>query len=359
ANNCRVFDSITVYVIPPDSISAGPDKFVCLGSSVQLEGRVLINQNPTTTPTIAWIPAPTSGDGTTRPTVTPTSSAVYTMTYTNDLCVSTDNVQVDPRPSADVVTSDVTICAGDSIKLLATGAANFFAWTPATNISNPSSSNPMVYPTQTTTYVVVASLGGNCATASATAVVNVNQSPSISISPRGGSYFKGKPVQITLTTNGVSPTYIWTSLGNDAPQALSCYNCYNPVFRSDSDQPAYNYQVVVTDANGCSSKSPLNLRLRTQCDPEQIFVPNAFSPNGDGQNDVLYVRGSAINGLTVFRVFDRWGNLMFETNDINKGWDGTYNGKPVNPDVYVYYVEAPCVVGGDSLFRKGNVTVTK
>ncbi len=359
ANNCRVFDSITVYVIPPDSISAGPDKFVCLGSSVQLDGRVLVNQNSAVTPVISWIPTPTSGDGTTTPTVTPAAPTVYTMTYTNDLCVATDVVQVDPRPSADVVTSDVTICAGDSTKLLATGAANFFTWTPATNISGASTNNPTVYPQQTTTYTVVASLGGNCATASATAVVNVNQLPSISISPRGGSYFKGKPVQVTLTTNGVSPTYVWTSLGNDSPQALSCYNCYNPVFRSDNDQPSYSYQVVVTDANGCSNKAPLNLRLRTQCEPDQIFVPNAFSPNGDGQNDVLYVRGSAINGITIFRVFDRWGNLMFETSDINKGWDGTYNGKQVTPDVYVYYVEAPCVVGGDSLFKKGNVTVTK
>jgi gliding motility-associated-like protein len=73
----------------------------------------------------------------------------------------------------------------------------------------------------------------------------------------------------------------------------------------------------------------------------------------------LFARGSALNGINIFSVFDRWGNLMFETTNISKGWDGMYQGKLVNPDVYVYYIEAPCSFDGRPIFKKGNVTVIR
>mgnify|MGYP003346457632 CR=1 FL=1 len=78
------------------------------------------------------------------------------------------------------------------------------------------------------------------------------------------------------------------------------------------------------------------------CGEPFIFVPNAFSPNGDNENDVLYVRGQLIEGM-LFRVFDRWGELVFESTDRTIGWDGTFKGKQLDPDVYDYYLKANCI----------------
>jgi gliding motility-associated-like protein len=93
------------------------------------------------------------------------------------------------------------------------------------------------------------------------------------------------------------------------------------------------------------------------CDDPSIFVPNAFSPNGDGNNDVLIVRGKMIKEMT-FRVFDRWGELIFETQERGIGWDGTYKGKKIDPDVYDYYLKVTCIDDVESIV-KGNITLLK
>jgi gliding motility-associated-like protein len=93
------------------------------------------------------------------------------------------------------------------------------------------------------------------------------------------------------------------------------------------------------------------------CEDSFIYVPNAFTPNGDGENDVLYVRGELIEGM-LFRVFDRWGEMVFESTDRLIGWDGTFRGKQLDPDVYDYYLKAICIDGDESII-KGNITLMK
>jgi gliding motility-associated-like protein len=99
------------------------------------------------------------------------------------------------------------------------------------------------------------------------------------------------------------------------------------------------------------------------CDKGQVFVPNSFTPNGDGQNDVFYPRGVGINKIVSFRVFDRWGEMVFERtnitlNDEGNAWDGTYKGNKPRPDVYVYTIDAICE-SGEELFFKGDVTIIR
>jgi gliding motility-associated-like protein len=86
-------------------------------------------------------------------------------------------------------------------------------------------------------------------------------------------------------------------------------------------------------------------------------VPDVFSPNGDVHNDVLYVRSTCISSLD-FLVFDRWGNKIFETNNINQGWDGNYNGSPMNIGTYIWYLKGT-TVDGVSIKEKGNVTLVR
>ena len=88
-------------------------------------------------------------------------------------------------------------------------------------------------------------------------------------------------------------------------------------------------------------------------------MPNAFTPNGDGLNDILYVRGSGLIDIITFKVFSRSGEMVFSSGDKTAGWDGTFNGRELNTRVFVYYVEATCPVTGNVTRKQGNVMLIK
>ena len=116
--------------------------------------------------------------------------------------------------------------------------------------------------------------------------------------------------------------------------------------------------IVSINGNGCSKTDTVIVYVtEIICDEPFIFVPNAFTPDGDGINDILYVRGHP-NLEIVFRVYDRWGELVFETFDINFGWDGIFKGKESDPAVFDYYLEVLCP-GDETFFKKGNVTLIR
>ena len=99
------------------------------------------------------------------------------------------------------------------------------------------------------------------------------------------------------------------------------------------------------------------------CDKSQVFIPNSFTPNNDGQNDVFYPRGVGISLIKSFRIYNRWGELLFERtnigiNDVSSAWDGTYNNSSPRPDVYVYVIDAVCETGA-AINLKGDVTIIR
>jgi gliding motility-associated-like protein len=117
------------------------------------------------------------------------------------------------------------------------------------------------------------------------------------------------------------------------------------------------YTVVVMDSTGCSTTEQITVNdLNIDCD-FFIYLPNAFTPNADGENDLLYLRGKGIESFTMV-IYNRWGNKVFETSDINEGWDGTYKGKPLNSAVFVYVVNAT-FTNGETIFKKGDVSILK
>ncbi|MCL2130845.1 MAG: gliding motility-associated C-terminal domain-containing protein [Lentimicrobiaceae bacterium] len=123
-----------------------------------------------------------------------------------------------------------------------------------------------------------------------------------------------------------------------------------------NDTTIYTY--TVTDKYGCQKSDTLRIIVKDVfCDESDIFVPNAFSPNGDDINDVLYVRGETLLKID-FAVYDRWGERVFSTTDTKVGWDGTYKGKPCEPGVYVYYLSATCI-GEAEFVKKGNITLMR
>lgn len=162
--------------------------------------------------------------------------------------------------------------------------------------------------------------------------------------------FSGSASQLTAFTTFPVISYSWTP-----PETLNNPFIFNPV-ASPSDTTIYT--IIVTDEYGCTGADTTIVHTLTPgCTDPYIFVPNTFTPNGDNNNDVLFVRGNYIDVLE-FYVYNRWGEKVFESRNKNDGWDGTYKGEPLGTDVYGYYLKALCL-GGEEFFKKGNVTLLR
>lgn len=118
-----------------------------------------------------------------------------------------------------------------------------------------------------------------------------------------------------------------------------------------------DYNIVISDGD-CSTRQKATIEVvQPNCAPPQVFVPNTFSPNRDGVNDLLFVRANQPEEM-LFRIFNRWGELVFESRSINDGWDGSFRGQEVDPDIFTYYLEITCK-GGAHYMHEGNITLTR
>jgi gliding motility-associated-like protein len=155
----------------------------------------------------------------------------------------------------------------------------------------------------------------------------------------------GREVTLEPSTN-VDPVASWMWSPADG---LSCVDCPNPV--ASPEQTTW-YTVTVTDANGCSvSDSTELVVIRT------LAIPNAFSPNGDGLNDIFIVRTPYVEDF-VMRIFNRWGEQVFATNDINIGWDGTHKGKPAEMGTFLYTLQMT-TDAGEAIQKQGTITLIR
>lgn len=217
-------------------------------------------------------------------------------------------------------------------------------WQPSGSLDDPFSPNPLATPDSTTTYsVTITDAAGFCQIEKEVTVI---VSPIVSVSPVIDTILKGASVQL-LATYHPDYTYHWTPAeGLDNPEI------HNPVASPEQETV---YTLTVTDVNGCLATRTVTIVVLTLCEEPYIFVPTAFSPNGDGVNDTFRVMGNNIAEIRLI-VYDRWGEKVFETTKPEYGWNGTFRGKVLPPDVYGYYVELTCI-GGLNFYKKGNVTL--
>ena len=269
-------------------------------------------------------------------TVSPTSTTSYSVTGTDGGCEGTAEilVTVNPIPNA-VINGDTVICFGESAILTASGGSGYL-WN-----TTQSTSSITVSPATTQTYSVTVSNGPCIDTATITLIVHplpiVDAGNDTTIIFGDNAYLYGSG----------GPTYTWS------PSAtLSCSDCQDPVA---SPEESTLYTLLITDANGCSNTDEVWVYIEYNCG--DIFVPTAFSPNGDGYNDVLYIRGNCIDNLT-FKIFDRWGEKVFESKNPTDGWDGEFRGQIMNGGVFSYYYSGT-QIDGSSISGKGNVTLIR
>ena len=164
--------------------------------------------------------------------------------------------------------------------------------------------------------------------------------------------FPGDTVQLHAISTQPIGSYIWTSIAT-----LNNNTIQNPI--ATITQPSWIYLNVNGDSlfRGCKNNDSIFIDLIKDCKAENVFIPNAFSPNNDGYNDVFKVRSSTLLSGTLL-IYDRWGNKVFESDDLSKGWNGTYKGQPAQVEVYGYYFEGKCL-NEESIILKGNVTLLR
>jgi len=155
--------------------------------------------------------------------------------------------------------------------------------------------------------------------------------------------------QVVLNTT-IQPAETYTYQWNPT-QSLSCSDCANPTFAGNNSM---EYSVTATDANNCSATAVIKVNVIAD---KKVFVPNAFTPNGDGQNDKWLVSATGIVFIDL-KIFNRWGEKVFETNNVNEGWDGNYKGKNAYAGVYSYVLTA-VFLDGESRKYIGGVTLIR
>jgi gliding motility-associated-like protein len=344
ANGCKdtLHTEIIIHDLP--KISGGPDTTICLGDAAQLIGSGGISYK--------WSPPNelTCTDCTT-PMASPKTTFTYTVIGTDaNRCSDTDAVTVYIKTKTD---SDVDpggeICDGEAFLLRAYGATSY-VWTPASSLNENNIAEPTAQPNQTTKYMVVAR-EGSCIPD--TGYVNVTVFPRPTITASGSTtIIAGGEAQLQSSGERID-RFQWSH-----SNTLNCDDCPSPLAKPTRTT---NYTVTAYTDHGCQDSS--HVTITVLCDNSQLFIPNTFTPNGDGQNDKFFPRGVGIDQVTIFRVFNRWGEVVYERNGIQlndelTGWDGTFKGQQLSPDVFVYIVEAKCD-NGDILKWKGDVSLVR
>jgi gliding motility-associated-like protein len=335
----------TINIYPLPNTNAKPDSIICFGNSIQL--------NVTGALSYVWNASPalncTDCD---NPIASPTVNTVYTVTGTNEYgCKSKDSVlvKVQQRLPLKVNPGD-TICLGESVQLLASGN-QVYSWQPSTGLTDPNSPSPHASPSMSTLYTVSATDSAHCFVDTASVFIKVFPIPTVEAGPDQTIEVGSAGVQLHATGSADVISWKWSP-----SPGLSCIDCPDP---NAAPKQTTEYVVEVRNEGDCLAKD--HLTIYVVCNQGTLFIPNTFSPNGDGMNDRFYPRGKGVFMVKSLRVFNRWGELVFErlnfnANDASAGWDGKYKGKTLSPDVFVYVCEIVCD-NNQLLSYKGDVTL--
>ena len=347
SNGCQ--DSITYDVIvhPNPIVKTIVDTSICRGKSVRLitTGAQLYEWTPVQDLNCSDCPSPVAN---------PLTPATYFVKGTTSFgCPGYDTIAINVfQPIQINVSPDAVICAKESTNLLASGADSYI-WSPAKGLSSTVVADPVATPAVTTKYRVIGFDGHSCFTDTAYVSITVNPVPTIELGPDlslpTGTIRPFNPV----TTKGPIVLWQWTPATN-----LSCTDCPDPSATIKND---ITYHASIENIYGCTATDSVN--IKTFCEGSQVFIPNAFTPDGDGVNDILMVRAKGIDVVRSLRIFSRWGELVFEKtnfppNSPAYGWDGKIRGVTAPAEVYVYTAEVTC----DNLQTytyKGNISILK
>ena len=383
-NRCGSDTAEILVPVFPNNTSITADTTICFDLSLQINatGGISYLWSPGTTLSSTTIANPIASPGITT-TYNVSITDINSCVWDTFMTIMTDHV----IPIAHAG-NDTFVCIGDSTQLFATGGISY-TWDPSGTISNATINNPFVFPTQNTTYIVEAmnACGSDkdtilvelkSATALAWPDTSVCPGQSIELKSSGGSVIKWEPQSEIYQSLGKyftvpsSPSIYTVTVENQfgcrADTFITVDLLPPPFIDAGSDQwlaydsllleatgsgsliwtPSYllscdtcnttltfpntttTFTVELTDELGCVNSDELTVFVTSN-----VFAPNAFTPNGDGINDVFFLKTYRIKQLDL-QIFNRWGELVFETNDKNQGWNGFYKGVMAVDDIYVW-----------------------
>jgi len=337
--SCISEDSVYIKI---DSFpfTASPDTSICSGQSIAL--------NAVGATTYNWSPATgLSCTSCSNPVATPINTTTYTVTGTNATgCTATKTVTVGVKESSlNIATNTKAICNDSSAILTASGGVNY-NWNPSSDLSCDTCATTIVSP-HTATWYVLTALDTNGCLSKDSISIGVFNSVSLHAARQPNAECAATTVQLLASSPDLNISYTWSP-----GKYLSDSTISNPL--AMSQEIPITYYVIGRVGHDCPAIDSVIVYPH-----KQAFVdfPTGFSPNGDGHNDILYVRGSNIATLNM-SIFNRWGQKVFETNDLNKGWDGSFNGSPQPVDIYGCLLKVT-TLDGCSITKKGNITLLK
>ncbi|MFN5181675.1 MAG: gliding motility-associated C-terminal domain-containing protein [Bacteroidota bacterium] len=340
SNSCTA--TTTVTITEPDSIVINTSSVN--SSCGQSDGSASVSViGGTGTYVYLWSPG-----GQNTSTINNLSPGTYTVVVTDqNSCSITQTVLVNSQnlPNVNAVATG-PFCEGGSINLNASGGVNY-SWSGPSGFTS-SIQNPQIFPAlinMSGTYSVLVTDASGCF-ATATVNVLVSATPQISITSSNLSNTVNSGESIVLTANGAS-SYVWYP-GGISGQTLNV---------NTSAGGLTTYCTIGTSLEGCQDSSCVNINV-IEIDCGTLYIPNAFSPNGDQANDELCIYGAQCIETMQLIIFDRWGEKIFETSNPQFCWDGVHKGKKLNPGVFAYILNAT-FKSGEQKELKGNVTLIK
>jgi gliding motility-associated-like protein len=335
-----------VTVRPNPVVAVSPDKpFICKGAGTTLSatGGSAYHWKPVTGLSNASVADPFAN---------PALTTGYSVSVTDDFgCSDTGAVTLTVvQPGSLSLSGDTAVCEGKSLQLVAAGKQNYSWINNTEGLSNTGIPDPVANPQTTIVYTLSASDDHDCFPVSRDVTVSVLPLPTVNA---------GQDVEVwagekaTLNTSASSDVVQWAW---SPASYLSCGNCAAPVC---TPLASTVYTLTVKNQDGCTAAD--DVAVKVDCEASRVAIPNAFTPNGDGVNDVFAIRGISIVKHLV--IYGRWGEKVFERNNFIAGdrsswWDGTYQGTDAPVGSYVYFVEMECASGGP-FTRKGTVVLIR
>ncbi|HEX6431408.1 MAG TPA: gliding motility-associated C-terminal domain-containing protein [Niastella sp.] len=344
ANGCLATQVVAVPITDNLLFNAGVNPTICEGSSTVFN--CISNGN-----SFNWSPSTgLSNPSILNPSASPATTTTYNVVVSLGVCVKMESVTVfvKPAPVADAG-NGTTICYGQSAQLSGAGGLSY-NWTPVAYLSDAAIADPIVgHPSSTTTYALTVTDGNGCQSIQPSTVTISVTPPAKVFAGNDTSIVMDQPfsLQAKDVNNSGFTQYVWSpsfGLDNSAAQ--------NPVALLDRNM---TYTVMATTPQGCSGTDAINIKVYKG--PE-IYVPNAFSPNSDGHNDVLRATPVGIKEFKYFNIYNRWGQLVFSTKDPSRGWSGEISHVLQASGTFVWMAEG--LDGkGNAVRRKGTVTLIR
>lgn len=353
---CLLTDTASIQITVTDSIelTTSPDEEFCIPIDLDITAYTngaadyfIWSTSPNYTDTINS----NLSDSTIQ--VMPIEATTYYVQAGNDGCYLEDSVVINFIGTSISLSANDSICLGETTTITAIETNPSFSftyeWNPDSVIVNPSVTNSVTVQPSESQYIYMTATTALGCEVNDSIFIHVGYIPDNVVNASALNHAVPIGGSTTLIGSPSGYNYSWTPT-----TGLS-----NPLAQSTDvtvDETTI-YTLTVWDEGCYKSDTTIVTVYEFICGEPYVFVPNAFSPNGDYNNDVLYVMGPPIQEM-VFRIYDRWGELVFESFSRGDGWDGTFRGKALDPDVYDYYLKVICIDNEESIM-KGNITLIR